>query len=368
MHRIAYGGVFLSFLLLIAAFGQKKTPDSIARTNAPVKPSSNSWEKLVMQPFRDNKGEVMVELPLPSTWKIAASPKRGEPAILGPNDVKVIDFPGQNFLFVRDPQLQRSYLQAGQRMRPMPTIEALIQEDFVPWAAGQGLTLVKHYELKEISRIDQWYNDQLYKAVPMQNEATAFGIDWKHTESGHQFFMILHLLKSESAQSQMWSYYSSGLQAGKDHFETARKQLIFALANARYNLVQIANYNRSEAEKAGKSWAEHNRRMAQNQAAFEASQRDFVNRSTAAHDALMSAWRERNAASDKAQERFIDTITERENVVNPATGARYKVESGRNQYWMNRDGKYISVDDPAYDPNLDKALNHHNWDELKKVD
>ncbi|HVK58963.1 MAG TPA: hypothetical protein VM735_09300 [Candidatus Kapabacteria bacterium] len=82
----------------------------------------------------------------------------------------------------------------------------------------------------------------------------------------------------------------------------------------------------------------------------------------------MSGWKERNAASDRAQERSIDTITEKQNVVNPTTGTRYKLDSGPNQYWMNRSGEYISVEDPSYDPNLDKTLNHHAWDELKKVD
>ena len=39
----------------------------------------------------------------------------------------------------------------------------------------------------------------------------------------------------------------------------------------------IAEYNRMEAEKAGRCWAEHIARMARNQADFEARQRDFVN-------------------------------------------------------------------------------------------
>jgi hypothetical protein len=55
-------------------------------------------------------------------------------------------------------------------------------------------------------------------------------------------------------------------------------------------------------------------------------------------------------------------------VVNPLTGARYKVESGPNQYWMDSTGHCISSDDPAYDPNLDKTLNHRTWEELKKSD
>jgi hypothetical protein len=373
MYRILCFSISLALLgevqsTLAQQVERKKNVGSEAQTNTLPKSSSGAWQKLVMQPFHDNKGQLMVEFPLPATWKIASSPKRGEPTIVGPNNVKVIDFPSQNFIHTRDPGLHRTYTQTGQRLRLAPSIPDLIQQDFVPWAAGQGLTFVKYYELPEIIKIDKWYNDQLYKAVPMETDVGAVGIEWKHNDTGHQFFMILHRITSQSAQMQTWHYYSSGLQADKEHFDTARKQLIFALANARYNLGQIANFNQAEAEKAGKSWAAHNQRLAQNQAAFEASQRVFVNRSTAAHDALMSGWKERNAASDVAHERFVDTITERQNVVNPTTGARFKVESGQNQYWMNPDGKYISANDPTYDPNLDKALNHHKWDELKKVD
>jgi len=120
-------------------------------------------------------------------------------------------------------------------------------------------------------------------------------------------------------------------------------------------------------EKAGRSWAEHEQRMRQNWASFEASQRAFQNRSQAAHDALMEGWQARNAASDKAHERFVDTITERTQVVNPETGQHYKVDSGANEYWMNSDGEYIGTRLPDYDPNLDEALNERKWEKLEEV-
>jgi hypothetical protein len=82
----------------------------------------------------------------------------------------------------------------------------------------------------------------------------------------------------------------------------------------------------------------------------------------------MSGWRERNAASDKAHERFIDTINEKTNVVDPSTDQRYKVDSGSNHYWMNSDGKYISTERPAYDPNLDENLNRENWQKLQNAE
>jgi len=325
------------------------------------------WEKLVMHPFHDAQGAVIVEMPFPVAWKVMSNHKVGEPTIVGSNGVKVIDFPGKFFTYTRDPRLQQTYRAAGQQLRAMPSVEQIVQQDFVPWAAGQGLKFVRQYEIPEISKIDKWHNDQLFKAVPMQIKIQAIGTDWV-TAKGEQYFIVTHLSASDSGLMQNWSYYSNGIQAEKSHFETAKKQLIFGLANARYNLQQIMAYNQMEAQKAGQSWAAHNERMARNQANFEASQRDFVNRSTAAHDALINSWRERNAASDKAHERFVDTITERTKVVNPSSGQLYKVEAGYNHYWMNSDGKYISTDKQDYDPNLDETINNQKWQELKKTE
>jgi hypothetical protein len=326
------------------------------------------WEKLVMHPFHDAQGAVVVAMPFPAAWKVARNPPRGEPIITGPNHVKVIDFPLQAFLFTHDPQLQQIYQRGGQRLRPLPGLDQLIQQDFGPWASGQGLEFVRQYEVPEVARIDQWYNDQLYQAMPTDIKVTAIGTEWKHPASGNSYFLLVRLTARSGGGLQSWSYFSNGLQAEKTHFESAKKQFLFGLANARYNPQPIMAYNQAEAQRVGQSWAAHNQRMAQNQANFEASQRAFVNRSAAAHDALMKNWRDQNAAGDRAHERFIDTVTERTKVVDQSTGQQYKVDSGANQYWMNRDGKYFGTDNPNYDPNRDENMNRENWQKLELVE
>jgi hypothetical protein len=329
--------------------------------------TSGKWEKLVMHPFHDAQGTVAVEVPFPSTWKVMSNHKQGDPTIVGPNGIKIIDFPAQFFMYTRDSRMQQTYRASGQQLRAMPSVEQIVQQDIAPWCTRQGLKFVRHYEIPEVSKIDRWYNEQLYQAVPSQMEVKAIGTEWV-TPKGDPFFILMHLTARDSGSMQNWYYSSAGLQAEKTHFEAAQKHLLFGLANARYNLKPIMAYNQMEAEKAGKSWAAHNERMARNQANFEASQRAFVNRSTAAHDSLMSNWRERNAASDKAQEQFVDTITERSKVVDPSSGKQYKVESGYNHYWMNADGKYLSTDKQDYDPNLDESINNQKWQQLKKTD
>jgi hypothetical protein len=320
-----------------------------------------------MQPFLDAQGMTIVEMPFPSTWKVARASKPGAPTITGPHGIKVFDFPLRSFVYTHDRQMQQVYIASGQPMRPVPGIAELVRQDLVPWCANLGLEFIRHEEIAELTKIDQWYSDQLYKAVPGQTKATVIGSDWMNA-NGDPYFIIMHLNVGTTAQMQTWSYFCTGLQAEKAHFKRARQQLIFALANGRYNPQQIMAYNQREAEKAGQSWAEHNARMAKNQAAFEASQRAHVNKTNAINESIMSGWRERNAASDVAHGKFIDTINEKTNMVDPSSGQRYKVDSGANHYWMNSDGKYLSTDQHAYDPNSDEAVNNQNWQKLENAD
>jgi hypothetical protein len=328
--------------------------------------ASGDWQRLEMKQFKDAKGNVFCEIPLPQSWKLVSNAGRGQPSITGPNGIKLTDFSPQSFMYTSDPNMQQIYYQSGQQLRAMPEVQQVIEQDLMPWANGQGLQYVKAYEIPEVAKVDKWYSDQLFKAVPSQSFNTAIGTEWKAAD-GSPFFLLMHLSGSNTAELQMWSYWCTSLQAEPKHFDLAKKQFLFALANAHYPLEPIMEYNRMEAEKAGKSWAAHNQRMAQNQANFEASQRAHVNKTNAINDAIMSGWRERNAASDKAHGQFIDAITERTNVVDPNTGQRYKVSSGYNQYWMNNDGEYISTQQHDYNPNLDENMNNQKWQQLKEV-
>jgi hypothetical protein len=305
-------------------------------------------------------------MPFPSDWKVAKKAVQGEPSITGPHDLKISDYPLQSFMFTNDPQMQRIYFQSGQALRAMPGIDQVVHQDIAPRLAEKGFKYVRHYEIPEVTKMDRWYSDQLYKAVPSQAEIVAIGTDWK-TDDGKHYFVLLHLNMSTTAQLQMWSYYCNSLSADASYFEKAKKQLVFALGNTHYPLEPIMAYNQREAQKAGQSWAAHNQRMAQNQSSFEAQQRAFVNKSNAVNDAIMNGWKERNAASDKMQERTIDGIYERTNVVDPSTGQKYKVAAGANNYWMNGDGEYISTEKRDYNPNLDDNMNSQRWQELQEV-
>jgi hypothetical protein len=354
--------------------GRQKPEDGASKTpgnGAPAPKDGNVkdggfWQPLAWTEFRDNTGAVIASMPFPSDWKVAKRTAPGDPSITGPNGIQVIDHPLRSFVFADDPGMQQLYRQSGQPMRAMPGIDQLIREDIAPRMAEKGFRFVRHYGIPEVALVDKWYSDQLYKAAPSQSEITAIGTDWK-AEDGRPYFMLMHLNSSTTADLQMWSYYCSGLSADAPHFEKAKKQFLFALANTHYPLEPIMAYNQREAEKVGLSWAAHNRRMARNQADFEARQRAFVNKSEAVNEAIMAGWKERNASGDRAQERAIDGIYERADAVDPSTGRKYKVAAGANRYWMNSNGEYFGTDRQSYDPNSDENMNEQRWQELHEV-
>jgi len=329
-----------------------------------VQAATGSWQKLDMRTIRDNRGRIVSEAPYPGGWELKSTVRQDEPSITGPNGVRVSDQPLSAYVYVSDPYQQQLYAQTGQPVRQWPGADQLIRQDFAPALSQQGWILKEWYEVPEVSRIDQWYSDQLYKAVPMQSKSIAIGSEWQSSD-GNRAFMITHAQVSNSATMQNWSHFSSVLKADEPHFDAARKQYIFSLANTRYAIEPIAEYNQMEAQKAGQSWAAFNARMARNQAAFEAQQRDFVNRSNAINESIMSGWNERSAAGDRQQAQFIDGIREEENSYS-SSGQQYKTSIHYNNYWLSTDGQYIITNQNDYNPNQDDNLDTQDWEKLKK--
>ena len=328
--------------------------------------SEGNWQKLVMKQFKDNNGQLLCEMPFPASWNVGGNSRQGEPNITGPNGVKVADYPLQSFTYPVDQYTQQLYYQSGQKVRSFPGVEQLIEQDLKPTCAQQGLQFVRYQEYPEVAKVDQWYSDQLFKAMPTQTITKAIGSEWKMSD-GTPVFVLMRVNISESSNMQNWYYMTSVLKADKGYFAQAVKQLIFSIASTRYALGPIQQYNQQEAQRVGQSWAAFNQRMAQNQAAFEAQQRAHINKSNAINDAIMSGYNNRMASMDKNQEMFVDAMREETKVQNTATGNAYKVESHYNNYWMNSNGEYISTNQSTYNPNLDENMNNQKWEELKRA-
>ncbi len=79
----------------------------------------------------------------------------------------------------------------------------------------------------------------------------------------------------------------------------------------------------------------------------------------------MKSYRTQQESSDRGQQQFNNYLRDEETVTNPYDGQQYQVESGADQYWMNRDGQSIQSNDAFYNPNADNEFNYQEWMEVQ---
>ena len=325
--------------------------------------SNTGNENVTMHPVMDQKtGMVMYQMPLPASWRISPTASGDEPSIVGPGGVKVFYRNGGSYTYSNDPNTQRSYQQAGQQMRAPMEIGAYIQQDLVPGMAQKGRKLVKQIPLPQIAARNKAYSAKLIKAMPSQQHDLAMGTEWLNNE-GELLFMIVNMTINQGQNDVYWYASLQALTADKSTYENAKMALINGLVNTQDNPQQIAAYNANEEQKANQSWAQHNGRMQQNQAAFD--QQQATHRSTwdAVNNASMNAYNDRNASQDRMQHQTINSIYEENTVTNPTNGQNYQVDAGSDQYWMNSNGEYIPSNDGTYNPNADQNVNNQTWEQ-----
>ncbi len=326
---------------------------------------SGAAQTRVMHDFVNPQTNVVdVRKPMPSTWQVQRVVAAGQPAIVGPNDLKVFEFPAQSFMYSQDPYMAQAYAQSGQRMRPMPDVPSLIQQDIAPWIAKHGLSITRHYPLPGVAAKYRAYHEQLYKVAPTQNHSAVVGMDVVD-EDGKPSFLMMHVAANYSNGLLVWYYHCTALEADKAYVAEARDHLVFGLANAQYNPQTIARYNQNERRKASQSWASHNARMAQNNASFQATQRAIVDSNNAISAASMSAYESRNASMDRTQAQVTNWLRGENTMVDSSTGQRYQVEAGADQYWLNNNNEYIPSNNPNYDPRSDIDVYQQDWRQLE---
>lgn len=364
----------LIFLIVILSGCKEdtKSPGSITQVDessaegftsedAPDEASS----EIVTQPFYDDKGQLMATVELPANWRL--NNKKGGPSILGPGGISVFDIPTRNFIQSNDPMTAQAYAQNGGRLRAYTSAADIVKQDLLPVAQSEGSKLLSVTELPKVAKVDKSVSDMLFKVGPMNQQYEAVISEWEDKD-GNPYAIVVHLNGSQIGNTIMWNYYCNGLNSPKARYESAKQTLVNALESMKYNPRYFDAYNQSEQNKASASWAAHYQRMQSRQQQFDAGQAAHREKWSAINESSMAAYNSANAASDRNQNRFLNYIKGEETVQNSGDGKRYQVESGYNQYYMNRDGQYIGTNDPNYDPNRDPNVNNQNWEQSQTTD
>ncbi len=323
--------------------------------------STSTYSETIMHLVMDTQRNMVAQkIPLPADWKINSPQTIEDPHITGSNGIKVYYRSSKMYSYSQDQYMQETYGAAGQAMRPPLSAEQILQQEVAPFMLQNGFQMIKQYSLPAIAQRNRVYDSKLFKSVSSRASFDVLGSEWRD-KSGLQELIIINQTVSVSQGFLIWSYQIQVLDAPVEHFEAAKKALIYGIVNTQDNPRQIQAYNVSEQQKSSQSWAQHNSRMRQNQRNFDRQQQIHRNTVEATNNASMSAYRNRDAASDRSQHQFINSINEQETVSNPYSGQQYQIDSGANQTWMNADGEYIQSDDAFYDPN---AGGYQDWEEV----
>ena len=345
-------GLFLSALLVAALLaGCDKDVDAAGRVMRPV--------------ISPDFPEPIARVPLPAQWKFFTDHAPGELSAVGPDGIRVYDTPFKAFSFPLDALSRQVFRQNKQKKRRFPSIEKVIEQDFVPEATKRGKHLIRSYEVPELAKYDERYDSRVYYALPSRKRFMAVVTEWED-QKVEPSMILIRLRVSEGQGTQIWSYFSHRLEATRSAYEKAKEDLLYAVLNTEHNRAFIAANYQKEKEKSDAFWRQHRRRLKVQQRNFDAQQRAFRERSDATNDAIMKGWRDRNAASDRLHDKTIDSIRDEQNVRDTNTGQTYKVESGSDQYWKNNQGEYIKSDDKFYNPNRDPDINNQDWTELEQ--
>ena len=299
-------------------------------------------------------------LPLPASWKINTAGSTSQPAITGPNGLEIYAGQYQHFMYSNDPMTTQVYQSSGIAMRPPVGIQNLIFNDLNASLRKQGLEYVGQFPLPLVARADRSYMDQLYVSGQRNYRFEAAGTEWK-TRTGKKVCIVVHYNEMPSAGMMLWGYSVQSLTAEPGYYEEARNAYIHGLASIKYDEQRIAEYNYNEKAKENRNRADHNARMQSNQQAFETRQRIHNETYETINKASMNGYYSRNESMNRNQHAYTNYIYGENTVTDPASGESYQVEGYYNQYWMNGNGEYIPSNNNLYNPNLDPAMNHQNW-------
>ncbi len=290
----------------------------------------------------------MAQIELPAHWEYHHDKSTGAWNVTG-QGLEVKNHGYQGFMYAMG-DMAYYYQQAGGKMRRPIGPEEVLRQDLQPLLGKDGIEFLGSSDAPAIARADQQGMDGLVSFGQVRKTSRALSSDWK--KGDRRYNIVVHWSAMESADMVNWGYYITVLQTDASSFDREKAGLQSALASVRYNPAYFAAYNQQEHQKAQQSWSQHNTRMQQDQAAFDAQQKAYRENSNATNEAIMGTYRSQRDASDRSQDAYINTIREEQNAVDPYTGEQIKIDHGSQQYWMDQDGNYYGTDDVLHDPNV----------------
>ena len=330
--------------------------------------TQNSSSKNIKPYYVMNKqfGMPLGAMPIPDSWE-----KKNQNSeniyFEGPNGIQVYGEVSNSFFYSNSAERNQYTLQTGSQVKPVKSIQRLIDEELKPLVAAEGLQLRNQFPLPQLAQFDNRFNSYLFKSPPEQRHNDCIVTEWEGPDGKLTMVIVRYYIAQYTSIGGLdWGYTLNSMSAPKAEYDNAKNAYINSLVNFEINPQWVQAHNQYYAQLAQQNNVAHQGRMADIQAQGERS-RAAGRASSQALDNQYNSWKSGQASSDISHSRYIDGIYERRNMTD-ASGSTYKVDGYENNVWMNNNNEYIATDNSLYNPNIDNTTNNYNWQQLEETD
>ncbi len=354
-------------------YGQAEYPANGEQASYPVSHSGNTnvssnRSPIEMKPIRDPKtGRITSYAPYPANWKFVTG-ANGMQEIHGPNGIVMNSLPTEVYFFNVDPQIAHM---SGKKVANPEPIQTNFQNRIIPAIQQSGGRLIKQYPLTEIAQ----RSHRLVQGALNRSRVQSYDIiasEWEKP-NGIKVLVLFTQMIMHTQGGSSWSVGLSKLEAPAQYFESAKETYLFAQANwqvdqetAMAHAADLQQMDRESEARLSQSRAAHNARMRSNEAAFQATQKHYVDTQNEISDMSMKGYRDRSASQDRLRNQEVNMIHEENTMTNPWDNQSYQVKSEYQHYYMNAKGQVIGSNNPNFNPNENSRFNHTEWRKMSR--
>jgi hypothetical protein len=333
------------------------------KTKKPQAASIKAY-KVMSQKF----GIPVGSMPIPASWKVIEN-KKENVLFESEEGVKVYGEQFASFYFSNNQEQNYYAQQGGSKIKPIKSIDRVINEDLKPFLESKGLKYLGQFALPQLAQFDTRFDSYLFKSSPEQRQYQCVVTEWEDGKGNKSAGIIRYFIAQYTTLGGVdWGYTVNAMEARERVYETAKKDFINSLVNFQINPKWVQTNNQYYAQLTQQSSAGHQQRMA----ALKAQGQAIINNGntySSIIDSNHESWKRRNGMQDAGHANNINSgIWERNTVSNPNTGQQYQVEGHNNYYYGNGNNEYIGTNDALYNPNIDNSMNHQNWTQLEIED
>lgn len=210
-----------------------------------------------------------------------------------------------------------------------------------------NIKIIKRYDLPEVRRhLLQQDRQMLYRNGQQTYTYVFDAKNLDENDIGLNLFVV-NILPNNGSPMTVVKYYGLSMPSSKtSKLKKIRQQFVKFMLSKRYDNQYLQALNSQHL---------------QFQSNLSARQRNFTIRQNQIHqnnmDALDSshnAYQQRSAASDRMQSQSVDSIYERQQMIDPNTGTKYQVEGYYDYNYVNPNDpdNYRQSNDALYNPNI----------------